>query len=56
MIRAHTSIAHAFSFVIEDSSRFDTNSFCVIFRNLRAMDVIRNVYRTNGVRGFYKGN
>ena len=25
------------------------------FRNLRAIDVIRNVYRENGIRGFYKG-
>jgi solute carrier family 25 protein 33/36 len=26
-----------------------------LFRNLRAIDVIQNIYRRNGIRGFYKG-
>jgi solute carrier family 25 protein 33/36 len=26
-----------------------------LFRNLRAIDLIRNVYREHGIRGFYKG-
>ncbi len=26
-----------------------------MFRNLRAIDVIQNIYRRNGIRGFYKG-
>jgi solute carrier family 25 protein 33/36 len=29
--------------------------FNFFFRNLRAIDVIRNIYRQNGIRGFYKG-
>lgn len=26
------------------------------WRNLRTMDIVRNVYREGGIRGFYKGN